>query len=73
MNREHRRPATGNTGFPDHDPSADAQPPIDIARQGSRQQGHGPGYTGRTPEPAETDDVPASQEEPRQIPLGRKT
>ena len=51
MAREHRRRAAGNTGFPDHDPSADVQPAIDIARQSSERQGSGPAYTGRKLDP----------------------
>lgn len=71
MAREHRRPAAGNTGFPDHDPSADAQPAIDIARQGSERQGSGPAYTGRTPESDDDGDAAPPQRDSRRQPRKR--
>jgi hypothetical protein len=68
MVREHRRPAAGNTGFPDHDPSADVQPAIDVARQGSQRQGSGPAYTGRRLDSTDDTDAAPSQRDSRRRP-----
>jgi hypothetical protein len=68
MAREHHRPAAGNTGFPDHDPSADVQPDIDVARESSERQKRGPAHTGRTLSPDSEVDAAVSQQDEHQAP-----